>query len=74
MTEQQLDMYDAVTPVPPLWDCRKTCRRFGENVDSPEWWFGEKRCLLCTDPHLHVSDFDNCCQVWCDLYGEEAKA
>ena len=69
MTEQkQLTIYDAVTPVPPLWDCRETCRRFGEMTDSPEWWNGEKRCLLCNGNTMKHANFDNRCYIYCTLY------
>ena len=73
MKYEQIEFHEAITPVPPLWQCKETCSRFGELVDSPKWWFGEERCLLCTAPHLHVTEFDNRAMVWCDLY-EEAKA
>lgn len=64
----QLTIYDAVTPVPPMWDCRETCRRFGEQTDSPEWWHGEKRCLLANGNNMKDVVFDNRCYVYCTLY------
>ncbi len=69
MTEQ-LDIWDdrVVTPVPALWVCRETCRRFGEYVDYPSWWNGEARCLLCDGSHMHGITFDNRCYIYCDLY------
>jgi predicted metal-binding protein len=68
MHEQQLDMYDIVTPVHPMWECRETCRRFGEKLDYPSWWFGEARCLLPEGNNMKHVNFDNRCYIWCDLY------
>lgn len=65
---KQLTMYDAVTPVPPMWDCRETCRRFGELTDSPSWWHGEKRCLLVNGNNMKHVEFDNRCYIYCTLY------
>lgn len=65
---EQLTMMDVVAPVPTLWKCRETCRRFGEMVDHPSWWDGEARCLLAdTDSVL----FDNTWITWCKLYEEK---
>ena len=66
--DQQLFMYDVLTPVPQMWECRETCKHFGEHVDYPSWWNGEARCLLCTDGHTKSLIFDNRWFAWCDLY------
>ena len=68
---EQLTIYDAVTPVPQLWDCRKTCRRFGEKVDHPDWWpENEDRCMLCGTNEIRNEMFDNRAFLWCTLYEE----
>ena len=65
----QVTMYEAVTPVPEMWECTKTCRRFGEKVDHPSFWHeGEGRCLLPTDKDIETPVFDNRCYVYCKLY------
>ena len=64
----QLSMYDVITPVPEMWECKETCRRFGEYVDYPSWWRGQARCMLCSGNHIKTTTFDNRVFVYCDLY------
>ena len=68
MKEQQLSMYDCLTTTPEVWDCRKTCKRFGEKVDYPSWWFGEARCLLPKNGDWEQFVFDNTVHFTCKLY------
>ena len=67
--EEQLSIFNGdITPVPKMWDCTKTCKRFGEHVDYPSWWFGEGRCLLPKNEHFKEVYFDNGCYFYCALY------
>lgn len=67
--EKQLDMYDAIHPYPPMWECTETCRHFGEEVDSPSWWFGQKRCLLPKGmADMDQTIFDNIVFIYCKHY------
>ena len=68
---EQVSMYDVVTPVPQLWECRETCRRFGESVDYPSWWHGEARCLLANGDTMRQLEFNNRCFIWCSLYEQK---
>ena len=68
MAEKQLSMYDCLTPVPPMCECRETCKRFGEWTDSPDWWHGEVRCLLPNTFTMRQVEFDNRAYIWCTLY------
>ena len=73
MTEKaeirQLSMYDALDPRPEMWDCRETCRHFGESVDYPSWWNGEARCCLpFTGKNTESVLFDNRWFMYCKLY------
>ena len=68
MGEQQLHMYDVLMPIPPMWECKETCKHFGESVDYPSWWFGEARCTLCNTSNMKVVSFDNRGFVYCELY------
>ena len=71
---EQLSMYDVITPVPEMWDCRKTCKRYGEKVDHPPWWHGEGRCLLPGNKDIESPVFDNKCFVYCKLYERREDA
>lgn len=66
---EQLSMFDGyITPVPQVWECTKTCKRFGENVDYPSWWHGQGRCLLPKENDWERVVLDNRCFFWCKLY------
>lgn len=68
---EQMDIYDAflaTLPAPIMWDCRKTCRRFGEYTDHPSWWHGEDRCLLPDAKTMKEAEFDNRAYTYCTLY------
>ena len=72
---KQLSIFDweaeSAAPVPTLWDCRRTCKRFGEKVDYPSWWFGEARCLLV---EIKSKSVNNKSVAWCTKYEcKEAK-
>ena len=68
---EQLSIYDTIAPVPERWKCRETCRRFGENVDAPGWWNGEKRCLYPNSDTMRSVLFDNRWYTWCTMYEEK---
>ena len=70
---EQISIWDVVTPVPPMWDCRKTCKHFGEAVDYPSWWFGEGRCLLADNKSMKSILFDNCWFCYCTRYEEKTN-
>lgn len=67
--EKQLNIFDwmveSAAPVPPIWECRESCRHFGEKVDYPDWWFGEGRCLLADTESTVVN---NRYISWCKKY------
>ena len=70
MVYDQISIYDIdpdVDPQPEMWDCRKTCARFGEKVDYPEWWNGEARCLYGFDKVDQVVH-DNVTHFYCRFY------
>ena len=73
MKQEQLPCYDAITPVPELWDCHSTCKRFGERTDFPEWLHGEERCQLPGHDDLVSIIFDNTCHMYCKLYVADVK-
>lgn len=62
---EQMSMYDAVCPVPQLYDCMETCRHAKEKVDYPSWWFGRPRCMLAD---IQMVSFDNRAFAYCRLY------
>lgn len=69
----QLNIYDAfleTLPAPVMWDCRETCRRFGESTDRPSWWRKEygRRCLLPNSNTMKEVEFDNRAYIYCTLY------
>ena len=70
---EQLTMYDVLTPVPPMWDCAETCKHYGEKVDYPSWWFGKARCLLCDHEHYKSIVFDNRYFSYCTRYEREEE-
>ena len=75
--EGQTDIYDAfldTLPAPIMWECRKTCRHFGENVDYPLWWWGEARCLYPDTKTMKHAEFDNRCYIYCTLYEPKNKS
>ena len=71
---KQLSIFDweieSVAPVPQLWECRKTCTRFGELVDYPSWWFGEARCRLVD---IRSKVINNTYVAWCENYEAAGK-
>lgn len=69
MGYQQLTMYDCLTDQPEVWECMKTCRRFGEKVDKFPGT-GEPRCALWRDEDWKQFVFDNTAHFICKLYEE----
>lgn len=67
MEGQQLTMYDCLTSVPEVWECRKTCRRFGEKV-SKFPGSDELRCDLHKEGDWEQFVFDNTVHFTCKLY------
>lgn len=65
---EQVYMYDVITPTPTMWECVKTCKHFGENIDYPEWWFGKPRCLLPDGNCMKSILFDNRWFCYCTKY------
>ena len=73
MDDNQMSMYDFVTPVPKMWDCTETCKHFGENVDYPSWWNGKSRCLIPGEgsgknARMKSVVFDNSWFTYCTYY------
>jgi len=62
-----IDDPEAVLPVPELWDCHATCKRFGEKTDHPSW-LKEERCMLPGHNDLVHVEFNNRCFIYCKLY------
>jgi hypothetical protein len=70
---EQISIYDIdpdVEPVPELWECRKTCAKFGLKVDYPEWWHGEARCLygMTQKNGIEQTVRDNTAHLYCRFY------
>ena len=66
---EQLTIYDSLRSWPPMWDCRKTCKRFGEKIDHPSWWpKDDLRCLLPDRNTMQDVVFDNTAVIYCTLY------